>query len=371
MTLATVLLLALTVTQAPAPASDAEAPRTSDTPMLAPPLVAAPETCPASVEAEYEAGFSSLVKGREQQALDAFERVLHACPQHPFASELARLVRARRGPGQQLALAAASVAGPESPSTGARASLTVVQTLHGAVQGVFLCAIADCDTRAGVAASLLGASVGAASSLLLTQNGLTTGQSGAINSGTLWGLWFGLATLVALDLDDDAAYASVMIGGAAFTGAGILLAQFARPTAGQVSMANSGGLWAGVVMALLLATSDSSDTEAFFAVEIGTTAVGLLSLGLLAHSFPVSQGRVLIIDAGGILGGLVGASVTYLADENAGDAILIGTSLGVLAGLGTAAYLTRDFDAPDAPQATVVPALMGREGAGVAVVGRF
>jgi hypothetical protein len=264
------------------------------------------------------------------------------------------------------------VSGPEAPSGGARASLTVVQTLHGMTQGILLCAIAECEGRVFVAVSLLGASAGAASSLLLTENGLTSGQASAINSGTLWGFWFGIAGLSAFDLEGDAVLAAPMLGAAGLTGMGILLAQFVRPTAGQVSMANSGGLWAGVVMALLLATSNGSDSQTFFAIELGTTAVGLLSLGLLSNTYPVSRGRVLIIDAGGILGGLLGASVTYLvAGNDVGDGILIGTAAGVIAGLGTAAYLTRDFDASDAPQATVVPAVMGREGAGVAVVGRF
>lgn len=372
MTLATVLLVALAVTQPPPPLPSVEAPRASDAPMAAPPLVsAAPETCSASAEADYDAGFNALVEGREQAALEAFERVQLACPQHPFASEFARLARTRLRPGQQLAEAATSVLGPETPSGGARASLTVVQTLHGATQGILLCAIAECEGRALVAVSLLGASLGSAGSLLLTERGLTSGQASAINSGTLWGFWFGIASLMAFELEGDAAIAAPVIGAAGLTGVGILLAQFVRPTAGQVSMANSGGLWAGVVMALLLATSDSSNSETFFAIELGTTAAGILSLGLLSHTFPVSRGRMLIIDAGAILGGLLGASVTYMAAADSGDAILVGTGVGVLAGLGTAAYLTRDFDAPEAPQATVVPSLMGREGAGVAVVGRF
>ncbi|NOJ94445.1 hypothetical protein HMI51_16095 [Corallococcus coralloides] len=83
---------------------------------------------------------------------------------------------------------------------------------------------------------------------------------------------------------------------------------------------------------------------------------------------------MLLIDAGGILGGLMGLSALFLVlDDDHGDALLVGTAVGVLAGLGTATFLTRDFDAPDnTPAVSVVPAAMGRHGGmGLAVLGQF
>jgi len=49
----------------------------------------------------------------------------------------------------------------------------------------------------------------------------------------------------------------------------------------------------------------------------------------------------------------------------------VGCAAGVLGGLGLTAYLTRDFDARDAPQAVLTPALLGRDGAGMGLVGSF
>ncbi|MFP2932924.1 hypothetical protein ACLESO_48805, partial [Pyxidicoccus sp. 3LG] len=240
-------------------------------------------------------------------------------------------------------------------------------------QGLLLCGIADCSGQAFAAVSLLGAGAGAASTLLLARNGVTSGQGAAINSGTIWGFWFGITAQAAIEMDDNASLATVMAGAAGFTGVGILLAHSARPTAGQVSMANSGGLWAGVVTALLLATSDSDDDQTFFAIEIGATGAGIVSLAILSRSISVSRGRMLLIDAGGILGGLLGATATYLvAGDNSGDAILVGSAAGVVGGLVLATHLTRDFDAPGTgPQAMLTPTLMGRDGAGMALVGRF
>ncbi|WP_255208099.1 hypothetical protein [Myxococcus sp. AM009] len=370
MTLATLLLLATLAAQSPEalPSPEATAPET----VTSPPLVSTPEACTPGSEADYSAGFDALVRGDDAKALALFERVLAACPRHPHATELARLSRTRLAPGGRLATAAASEAGRAPRSSAARASLVVVQTLHGAAQGVLLCAIGDCSGQGYAAVSLLGAGAGAASSWLLTRGGVTDGQAAVINSGTVWGFWFGVATLLAFDLEGDNALGATILGGAGFTGVGVLLAHLVSPTSGQVSLANSGGLWAGVVTALFLATSDSNDTRGFFAAELGATAAGILSMAILSKYVPVSRGRMLLIDAGGILGGMVGASAVYLtAGDDAGDAILLGSGIGVLGGLALTTYLTRNFDLEDAPQVTLAPLTTSRGGTGVSMVGRF
>ncbi|MFP2899949.1 hypothetical protein, partial [Corallococcus sp. 4LFB] len=299
------------------------------------------------------------------------------------APELARLARTRLDPGARLAQdtlarpVVSSEEGPsqEGPSKGARASLTIVQTMHGITQGILLCAISHCqDTRAYVAVSLLGGGAGAALSLLTTQSGLTQGQAAAINSGTVWGFGYGLASIGSLDLDGDASTGAVMAGALGFTGLGILVAELARPTAGQVSLANSGGLWSGVVAALIMGTQDDNDARAFFGIEQGVVGAGLLTFALVSRSLDISRGRVLLIDAGGLLGGLMGLSALFLAfNDGHGDVLLVGTAVGVVAGLGTATFLTRDFDGPDdAPAVSVIPATLGRHGGlGLAVLGQF
>ncbi|WNZ63055.1 hypothetical protein QEG98_04465 [Myxococcus sp. MxC21-1] len=97
MTLATLILLATLSAQPPEapPSSEATAPET----VTAPPLVSTPDACAASSEADYSAGFDALVSGNDAKALELFERVLAACPQHPYATELARLSRTRLAPG--------------------------------------------------------------------------------------------------------------------------------------------------------------------------------------------------------------------------------------------------------------------------------
>jgi hypothetical protein len=208
----------------------------------------------------------------------------------------------------------------------------------------------------------------------LTKGGLTPGQAAAINSGTVWGFGYGLATIGSMDLDGDEALGSVVVGALGFTGLGVLIAELANPTAGQVSLANSGGLWAGVMTGLILATQDSDDSSVFFGIEQGVVGAGILTLALVSRTLDISRGRVLLIDAGGILGGLVGLSTLFLILGDDGDAnpLLVGTAVGVGVGLATTAALTRDFDAPDAPSVAFAPAAMGRHGGmGLAMVGQF
>ncbi|KFE66668.1 hypothetical protein [Hyalangium minutum] len=364
MPLAPSVLLIVLATAAAAPQADA--------PLSTPPLPSSSDTC-ATAEADYTRGFDALVAGDDHSALEAFEHVLAACPTHPYAGELARLTRTRLGPGAKLAEAALLIA-PEKPSGFARGSLVVWQTGHGATQGALLCGIIDCDGRGYLAASLLGAGVGAAVSLYAThENGVTSGQSAAINSGTTWGVWYGLAATQVFDIDDESALATVMGSTLSLTGAGIAVALLTHPTAGQVSLANSGGLWSGVITALILAAAGDGERSAFFAIESVVTGVGITSFAVLSQSLPVSRGRMLLIDSGGILGGLLGAATVALLGANDGEPIAIGAAVGAVGGLALTAYITRDFDGPStpAPEVAVAPTVMGRGGVGLALGGRF
>lgn len=380
MRLATLLLVALTTARAAAAPQTPPAEGSQDAaPMTAPPLVPTTDACPPEVEADYTAGFEAMRQGKDAEALEAFERVQAACPQHPHAAEFARLTRARLQPGARLAEASAGEEADENPfrpernTGGARAGLIVTQTIHGATQGILLCAITECRDQGYSLAAMLGAGVGLGASLIGSTGGITPGQSAAINAGTVWGFWFGLAGVYAADISDDNAIATVMLSGAGFTGLGLALAS-ARPTAGQVSMANSGGLWAGVVSALFLATSDETDTEAFFTAELAATGGGLVAFALLSRTVPVTRGRMLLIDAGGIIGGLTGAAamVSFRGNDNQDeDYILVGAGLGTLGGLALTTYLTRNFDYRNVPEVTLAPTTLGRDGKGVALMGRF
>jgi hypothetical protein len=320
------------------------------------------EAC-AAAQPLYERAFEALSRGQEEQALEGFEQVLARCPTHPYAGELARLVRTRLAPTQTTEQGDRSRLG--------RAELVVVQTLHGGLQGVLWCGVLECEARPLVALSLLGAGTGAAGAWYFTRGGVTAGQALAINSGTAWGLWYGFVWNQLQQPTTQKGTAMVAGSGLALTGLSIAGAIYGRPTAGQVSMGNSGGLWAGALAGMVMSILDVESDQSFYTTQLLATSGGIALLYLASDRYPVSRGRMLLIDSGGIIGGLVGAAaVVLLLDPQDSDAVLVGSTAGVVTGLATAAWLTRRFDAPEAPAVTLLPAALGG-GPGVVLAGRF
>jgi hypothetical protein len=80
----------------------------------------------------------------------------------------------------------------------------------------------------------------------------------------------------------------------------------------------------------------------------------VLAGALLAHSVPMTTSRVLLIDAGGLLGTLSGLGLAVLAqgDDVHAAATLVPGLLGTLTGLGVAYYLTQDWDSAEDTAAT-------------------
>jgi hypothetical protein len=249
---------------------------------------------------------------------------------------------------------------PEAPSGLARGSIVVGQALGGLVDGAALCALSDCSPRTVPLTLALGAAAGVAEGALVFPHGITEGEASAVNSGTLWGLSTGLMLYGVVDPhegEDDfgtqlAGY--VLAGSLVGTGAGLAVAALLSPTAGHVALADAGYLWAGVLTGVWLGAAEVPSTTGF-ALELAATNLGGAVVGCLGRDLSISQGRVLLIDAGGLVGGLVGLAAAYASSESvSGGLYAASTSAGLIAGLATATWLTRDFDAP-APAITVAP----------------
>jgi hypothetical protein len=259
----------------------------------------------------------------------------------------------------------------ETPSSSARLELIAGQALHGGVQGFLVCGLLRCDAMPHLGVSLLGAGTGALGSWLLSRPGLTPGQAQVINAGSFWGTWFGTLGAMLLALPTDRGIGLMMGSSLGMTGVGLLFAHYGRPLSGQVSMANSGGLWAGILTAAFLgALSPNRSSELFLFAELLATSAGLTSMGLLSVFHPVSRGRMLLIDMGGLVGGLLGFFTPFILGANQLQPVLLSTGVGMAVGLAGATLLTRGVDAPEAPAVTLAPtALPG--GAGLSLAGRF
>jgi hypothetical protein len=287
-----------------------------------------------------------LARGNKRSARGLLEQLAADYPDHPataVSADALAILTSARTPKTNLS-------GEEENSGLARAELAFFQTIHGIVLGTELCIMFECDDPQSVVL-LLGAGGGAGLglSLLGTANGITPGHASLLNSGTTWGFANGLLASFALEVDGtDAAgmyAASQLIG----LGAGALIWDIAEPTAGEVSMANSGGFWVGFLTFLTHAAAEFEADEKTiqWSVLIGAN-LGILGGALLSQHQPMSRGRTFVIDSGGVLGFLLGIGTYVLIDPEfeSPTAFSVMGMVGTITGLGTAAYLSRDWDEP-------------------------
>lgn len=319
----------------------------------------------------YHDVFAALMQGDASRARALASALLRDYPDHA-ATRRVRAAHLGLAPG------AAEQPGPppperaavESPSRGARAELALFQSLNGLALGIELCVAARCDSaQAYLGLALLGTAAGTIGSLAAPD--LTPGQRALLNSGTAWGAVNAVLLLIATNHDSDGhdIAAGLIAGQSLGLVAGAALFPL-HPTAGQVALANSGGVWAGALTAL---TSDAigSHLDQHARATIALVAIdgGIAAGGYLASRWPVvSRAQTLVIDAGGIAGTLGGGSLgVVISGSTSGRAAPALAAAGAVVGLAAAAYFTRDWGdggaaGTDAVHAFLAPPEHGRGG---------
>jgi hypothetical protein len=336
------------------------------------PAVQVANACP--VDPQYQEAFTRFAEGNYPATEALLQPVLRQCPSHPYASELLRQTRLRvasgsAGPTASNAQVTAAVAqreeerrlrwlnGPEENTDLARGELVVVQALHGAYQGALTCnmiAVAGsntggsangCDLGANIASYTLGAGLFGAGAFLLTNRGIRPGQATVINSGTIWGIYDMVWSLVAANVSNFnqvGLLAALSGGGLLGTGAGVLLAMYAPPTSGHVGLTNSFGFWTGFMGFMFWAAGGGGGSSGVLAATALLTAnLGLGAGAAIGSFYRVSRGRVLLADLSAILGGGLGAGLGALGG---GAGAAWGAGFGVAVGFGLGLALTHGID---------------------------
>jgi hypothetical protein len=361
----------------------------------------------------YEQAFADAAAGRDDMALLGLEELVRRFPgtgASLLGLELRRLVTGRttgnaapmsgalKSQLQALAPptkgAAPSVAGApalekrryaslaealrsEQPNNGSRAELVLAQTVHGVILGLETCNVFGlCGNVQSIAGSaLLGGAAGAGLSLLYSSSGVTAGQALTINSGTAWGAWntFQLLSLgngfyaggATLGLLAAGQLVGTVAGHFAWAGLGL--------AAGDMALMNSSAIYAGMATLLTLAAVEPSafqGTTLSAALLVATNA-GLVAGYFLSQQFPMGRGRVLVMDAGAVLGGLFGASMVFLVTAN-GQAAALGSLVGGVGGIALGLHITRNWDLEWAGLPVQVGLAPTQHGGGqLAVAGRF
>lgn len=371
-------LCALTLLVAPATAQEPGAPRAlrartasaapaqaeavelfgSEVPAQPPAAPGGEPTADHPAWAAYHQAFLALSAGRRTECLEQLRHLEQTYASHPLASRASALIRQLTDSGRAADDERAVVATPAAPGEGrdgpatslSRAEFVVAQTIHGVGLGLELCLLAECDDSRAVGASMIaGGGVGLGLSLLLTGDGITPGHAAMLNAGTAWGAASGFFLSGAINPTSDEARvipASMIAGQLAGMGLGHLIWRGTHASAGDVAIATSGGLWLDFVTLMVTLAADI-DTEPTFGALLASTVVGLGAGALIADQYPMSRGRVLVIDGGAAVGALVGvgAGLIIQSDEEAPYFLL--PAIGAVGGLALTTYLTRNWDRSD------------------------
>ena len=266
-----------------------------------------------------------------------------------FSTCWAPIVAAQEDPGADQPAQETDRFGIEQPSGFARAELAFWQTLYGVGLGAQLCVLLECNSqRLTVGAMVLGGGAGLGLSLWGTQGGITSGRAHLINSATLWGWWDAFLLSFVLDTwsNEKTSVGLMMAGELAGLIAGITLWDTFRPNAADIVLINSSGVWSGILTAFMFGALQpdlgSSETAGLF---LTTTNAGGLAGAYLASVYPMSWGRVFVINAGGIVGALTGFGIAYfIAGDEVEQGWMFSSAIaGTLTGLGVATYFTQDW----------------------------
>jgi hypothetical protein len=319
----------------------------------------------------YHQAFVALAEGRGVEARRLLATWLAANPTHPDRAHVEQILSRLPPPTEDEREEAAPLGGPEKNTAFARVEIAFGGTLIGIAVGAELCLVANCwDSDIVFLVPALGAGAGLALGLLFTRDGITPGHASAITSGAGWGSWVAAAILVVAETDDEQPIGGVLLAGQAVgVLGGELLWRTFRPNAGQVAAANSLGLWAGVLSAFAFgAFAEDPDPQVVAGTSLGLSVAGLAAGAYLASEIPMSRGRVLTIDALGVVGGLLGLGTVVLiaGDDTSSVDAFRAVIPGTLVGLAFGTWLTRHWDGPKhLPSVGFMPA----PGGGSLVVG--
>ena len=286
-----------------------------------------------------------------------------------LAAALARLVQRRYGDTPAAARAAAVLAQlvetrPVGVSRAGRVGLISYTTLYGAWLGVAFPLMLESESPEAYGLGLLvGAPIGFFGGRAFAHGrSVTGGDAGVITWGGLWGTWQGGGWMNVLGGDevcdppefgggcyDSGPEASDIVGamvagGLIGTGVGMYAADrtdIGGGTATMISWASLWGTWGGVASAIVL--DFEGEDEPLVAALLGGDA-GLLAMALLAPRWDMSSGRAWLVNAGGVMGGTIGAGLDLIVQPSDEDVAILIPTIGAGIGLALGAHLTRDMD---------------------------
>lgn len=343
---------------------------------------AAPAPTARSIEGRFDAARERLLSGELETAaveLEAIAADPGAAAYAERAATLARIARELAARGRFVPFAPAR-GGAAAPDRSGRAEQVLFSTVYGVYAAGATMAMTELENERLIGALLLlGGGTGLGASLWLTRDGpISSGRANAIDSAAVWAGYNGTILGVIGDANFRSAAGISLASSAAGLAATALLTRTASPRVGTVASANSGGIYglaAGAFIASMYPGEGS--VKPVLATILVSADAGLLLGGWLGERHRVSRERALLVDAGAVVGTLAGLAVFGIVQPDAKEASGALGLAGLGVGIGTAIWLTRDWDDGGRPERSsslqlgpwVAPTRDGRVAWGLA--GRF
>jgi hypothetical protein len=125
------------------------------------------------------------------------------------------------------------------------------------------------------AAMVVGGLAGVVAGSLIARNPVPSAVATGANLGSLWGTWFGAASTVLFDIDDDAAMLTTLLAGNVGLGVGALAASRLNMSRSRVRMVSIGGVVGAVGGLGLDLIIQPDDEKAAIAIPLAGSIVGL------------------------------------------------------------------------------------------------
>jgi hypothetical protein len=179
--------------------------------------------------------------------------------------------------------------------------------------------------------------------------GVNEAQASMFNSSLFWAVLNGTGGSVALEADTSDFLLTTVTTGWAGQAIGVLTAANADRTSGQVGLMNTVATWTGAEALLIMGAANAGEGYSLFGTLAADAGLGLglvlSSKGMFGRG--ISQERTRLLDLGALAGGLAGPAALFMVygpEENIRTWYLSAVAIGIPIGIGTAWYLTRNYD---------------------------
>jgi hypothetical protein len=264
-----------------------------------------------------------------------------------------------------LALSSTRAAPLRAASIEGRPEALMLATAYGVYQGIALTILLakydilpDRDETYFVTGPLLtlasGGATFAIANYVTNKYGLNPGQASLFNSSLTWGVLNGVGLSLTADFDVTGTMWSTLASGWSGQAIGILLARNVDRTPGQLGLMNTTSIWSAAESLLILRVLNVEKVATYSWITTAVADVGLVAGILLSNNVLISRERALLLDLGGLLGGLAGPAVLFLffgPEDYFNDWkpwYFGAVAVGIPAGIISAWFLTRSIDSPDA-----------------------